>query len=147
MEKEKEIIKVLSQVKVLTPMMEQYRDVKVQHRDHILMYRLGDFYEMFFEDAVVASKELELTLTSRECGDDKRAAMCGVPFFKSDEYIGKLVEKGYKVAICEQVEDPAQAKGLVKRDVVRIVTPGTVTDSEHLEESCNNYLCAVCFGE
>ena len=147
MEKEKIIIKELSQVKVLTPMMEQYRDVKMEHRDHILMYRLGDFYEMFFEDAVTASKVLELTLTSRECGDDKRAAMCGVPFFKSDEYIGKLVEKGYKVAICEQVEDPALAKGLVKRDVVRIVTPGTVTDSEHLQENCNNYLGSICFGE
>ena len=144
---EKEIISQLSQVKALTPMMEQYREIKEHHNDHILMYRLGDFYEMFFEDAVLASRELELTLTSRDCGDEKRAAMCGVPFFKADDYIGQLVDKGYKVAICEQVEDPALAKGLVRRDVIRIVTPGTVTDSAHLAENCNNYLCAVCFAE
>ena len=105
-----------------TPMMQQYFEVKDQYKDFILMYRLGDFYEMFFEDAYTASRELELTLTGRDCGMEERAPMCGVPFHKADVYIGRLVEKGYKVAVCEQMEDPALAKGLVKREVIKIVT-------------------------
>jgi len=136
-----------SNLVTVTPMMGQYLDIKNQYDDYILMYRLGDFYECFFEDAMVASRELELTLTGRDCGDGKRAAMCGVPFHKADVYIGKLVEKGYKVAICEQVEDPKSAVGLVKRDVIRVVTPGTITDASLLNETKNNYLCAVCFGK
>ena len=110
------ILENRSQLTVVTPMMKQYLDVKAEYEDHILMYRLGDFYECFFEDAVIASRELELTLTSRDCGDGKRAAMCGVPFHKSDVYVGRLVEKGIKVAICEQVSDPKESAGLVKRD-------------------------------
>ncbi len=128
-----------------SPMMEQYFAVKEKYDDFILMYRLGDFFECFFEDALVASEVLELTLTSRDCGEGKRAAMCGVPFHKADLYIGKLVEKGYKVAVCEQTEDPAAAKGLVKREVVRVVTPGTVTDGTLLNDRSNNFLCALCY--
>ena len=131
----------------MTPMMEQYFEIKSQYKDYLLFYRLGDFYEMFFDDAIVASRELELTLTGRDCGEAERAPMCGVPFHSSEGYIGKLIEKGYKVAICEQVEDPAQAKGLVKRDVVRMITPGTLIESGFLTEQKNNYLCAVCMGE
>ena len=126
-----------------TPMMKQYLEVKEQYEDYILMYRLGDFYECFFEDAVLASKELELTLTSRDCGEGRRAAMCGVPFHKSDLYVARLVERGIKVAICEQVEDPKSAVGLVKREVTRVVTPGTITDSSVLSESKNNFLMAL----
>ncbi|MBO7169545.1 MAG: DNA mismatch repair protein MutS, partial [Clostridia bacterium] len=100
-----------------TPMMQQYLDVKAEYQGYILMYRLGDFFECFFEDAVVVSREVELTLTARDCGEGRRAAMCGVPFHKADLYIGKLVEKGYKVAVCEQTEDPAAAQGLVRREV------------------------------
>ena len=131
----------------MTPMMEQYFEVKNKYKDHLLFYRLGDFYEMFFDDAVTASRELELTLTGRDCGEAERAPMCGVPFHSAEGYIGKLISKGYKVAICEQVEDPAQAKGLVKRDVVRVVTPGTVIESALLSEQKNNYLCAIYVGE
>ena len=126
-----------------TPMMLQYFEVKNNYKDYILMYRLGDFYEMFFEDAYTASRELELTLTGRDCGMEERAPMCGVPFHKADVYIGRLVEKGYKVAICEQTEDPALAKGLVKREVIKVVTPGTVTDSSMLSDQKNNFLCAI----
>ncbi len=126
-----------------TPMMLQYFEVKNNYKDYILMYRLGDFYEMFFDDALTASQELELTLTGRDCGMEERAPMCGVPFHKSDVYIGRLVEKGYKVAVCEQTEDPALAKGLVKREVVKIVTPGTVTESSLLSDQKNNFLCSV----
>ena len=126
-----------------TPMMQQYFEVKNNYKDYILMYRLGDFYEMFFEDAYTASRELELTLTGRDCGMEERAPMCGVPFHKSDVYIGRLVEKGYKVAVCEQTEDPAAAKGLVKREVVKIVTPGTVTETSMLPDQRNNFLCAI----
>ena len=126
-----------------TPMMLQYFEVKNNYKDYILMYRLGDFYEMFFDDALTASRELELTLTGRDCGMEERAPMCGVPFHKSDVYIGRLVEKGYKVAVCEQTEDPALAKGLVKREVVKIVTPGTVTESSLLSDQKNNFLCAI----
>jgi len=131
----------------MTPMMMQYLEIKNRYRDAILMYRLGDFYEMFFDDAKVVSKELELTLTGRNCGDGERAPMCGVPFHSADTYIGRLVAKGYKVVVCEQMEDPATAKGLVKRDIVRVVTPGTVIDNTQLDESQNNYLCALCVEE
>ena len=131
----------------MTPMMEQYFEVKNKYKDHLLFYRLGDFYEMFFDDAITASRELELTLTGRDCGEAERAPMCGVPFHSAEGYIGRLIAKGYKVAICEQVEDPAAAKGLVKRDVVRVVTPGTVIESALLSEQKNNYLCAVYMGE
>lgn len=127
----------------VTPMMQQYLDMKEQYKDCILMFRLGDFYEMFFDDAATASVELEITLTGRDCGLKERAPMCGVPFHAVDGYISKLINKGYKVAICEQVEDPALAKGLVKREVVRIVTPGTVTDSSMLDEKKNNYLISI----
>ena len=130
-----------------TPMMQQYFDVKNNYKDYILMYRLGDFYEMFFDDAYTASQALELTLTGRDCGMEERAPMCGVPFHKADVYIGRLVEKGYKVAVCEQTEDPALAKGLVKREVVKIVTPGTVTESTLLSDQKNNFLCAICIEE
>lgn len=127
----------------LTPMMQQYMDIKEQYRDCILFFRLGDFYEMFFKDAEVASRELEITLTGRDCGMEERAPMCGVPFHSADTYIARLVNKGFKVAICEQVEDPALAKGIVKRDVIRVVTPGTVTDSTMLDERKNNYLMSI----
>ena len=127
----------------LSPMMEQYFQIKQNYPDSLLFFRLGDFYEMFFDDAKTASKELELVLTGRDCGQEERAPMCGVPFHSADSYIAKLVSRGYKVAICEQVEDPATAKGIVKRDVVRIVTPGTVIESNMLDESKNNYLASV----
>ncbi len=127
----------------LSPMMEQYFEIKKNYADTLLFFRLGDFYEMFFDDAKVASKELELVLTGRDCGQEERAPMCGVPFHSADSYIAKLVSRGYKVAICVQVEDPATAKGIVKRDVVRIVTPGTVIESNMLDESKNNYLASV----
>ena len=127
----------------LSPMMEQYFQIKKDYSDTLLFFRLGDFYEMFFEDAKIASKELELVLTGRDCGQEERAPMCGVPFHSADSYIAKLVSRGYKVAICEQVEDPATAKGIVKRDVVRIVTPGTVIESNMLDESKNNYLASI----
>ena len=113
----------------LTPMMKQYFEIKQKCRDYILFYRLGDFYEMFYDDALLASRELELTLTGRDCGQEERAPMCGVPYHASESYIGRLVRKGYKVAICEQVEDPKSTKGLVKREIVRMVTPGTVIDA------------------
>ncbi len=141
-----EILNKRSELNTVTPMMKQYLEVKNAYESYILMYRLGDFYECFFEDAIVASKELELTLTARDCGEGKRAAMCGVPFHKADVYIGRLVEKGFKVAVCEQVEDPKAANGLVKREVTRVVTPGTITDNTLLNESKNNYLCALCYG-
>ena len=127
----------------LSPMMEQYFQIKQNYADTLLFFRLGDFYEMFFEDAKIASKELELVLTGRDCGQEERAPMCGVPFHSADSYIAKLVSRGYKVAICEQVEDPSQAKGIVKRDVVRIVTPGTVIESSMLDEGKNNFLASV----
>ncbi len=129
----------------LTPMMQQYMETKKQYQDCILFYRLGDFYEMFFEDAKVASKELELTLTGRACGLEERAPMCGVPYHAVEGYLTKLVSRGYKVAICEQLEDPALAKGLVKRDVIRIVTPGTNLNMQSLEESRNNFLMCVTY--
>ena len=140
----------------LSPMMRQYMEIKEQNKDCILFYRLGDFYEMFFDDATLGSQELELTLTGKDCGQAERAPMCGVPYHAAENYISRLVEKGYKVAICEQVEDPAKAKGIVKRDVVRIITPGTVIEGEMLDEARNNYLAAatlcdgricVCFAD
>ena len=139
-----ETIENRRELKTVTPMMRQYLEVKEKYDGFILLYRLGDFYECFFEDAIVASRELSLTLTGRDCGDGKRAAMCGVPFHKADVYIGKLVERGFKVAICEQMEDPKSAVGLVKRDVARVVTPGTVIDGALLNEGQNNFLVSIC---
>ncbi len=140
----------------LSPMMRQYMEIKSRHEDSILFFRLGDFYEMFFEDAKLASEELDLVLTGKDCGQDERAPMCGIPYHSCDGYIARLIERGYKVAICEQVEDPAAAKGIVKRDVVKIITPGTVLEDTMLDEGKNNYLCAavkrdktfgVCFAD
>ncbi len=130
----------------LSPMMRQYMEIKAQHEDSIVFFRLGDFYEMFFEDAKIASEELELVLTGRDCGQEERAPMCGVPYHSCEGYIARLVEKGYKIAICEQVEDPAAAKGIVKREVVKIITPGTVLEDTMLDEGKNNYLCAISIG-
>lgn len=127
----------------LSPMMQQYLKIKEENKDTILFFRLGDFYEMFFDDAKLASKELELTLTGRDCGLEERAPMCGVPYHSCEGYIARLVQKGYKVAICEQMEDPSKAKNIVKRDIVRVVTPGTVIESSMLDESRNNYICCV----
>ncbi|HHL2033638.1 DNA mismatch repair protein MutS [Clostridium perfringens] len=127
----------------LTPMMRQYFEIKENYKDCILFFRLGDFYEMFFEDAETATRELELVLTGRDCGLEKRAPMCGIPFHASNSYIGRLVAKGYKVAICEQVEDPKFAKGIVKRDVIKVITPGTYTDSSFVEETKNNYIMTI----
>ncbi len=130
----------------MTPMMEQYFEVKNQYKDYLLFYRLGDFYEMFFDDAITASRVLELTLTGRDCGEAERAPMCGVPYHSAETYIARLIERGFKVAICEQVEDPATAKGLVRREVIRVITPGTLIDSSMLPEQKNNYLCALYIG-
>ena len=127
----------------VTPMMEQYFEIKNKYRHCLLLFRLGDFYEMFFEDAKIGSRELGLTLTGKDWGQKERAPMCGVPFHSADGYIDKLVKKGYKVAICEQVEDPKAAKGLVKRDVIRVVTPGTVIDKDVLDENKNNYIMSL----
>ena len=129
----------------VTPMMQQYLDTKAEYKDCILFFRLGDFYEMFFDDARTASRELELTLTGKDCGLSERAPMCGVPYHAVDTYVEKLIERGYKVAICEQMEDPALAKGLVKRAVTRIITPGTVIEPAMLDEKANNFLLSVCF--
>lgn len=129
----------------LSPMMQHYVDTKKQYHDCILFYRLGDFYEMFFEDAITVSKELEITLTGKECGLEERAPMCGVPYHAVDTYLYRLVEKGYKVAIAEQVEDPKLAKGLVKREVIRVVTPGTITSAAVLDETKNNYLMGIVY--
>ena len=129
----------------ITPMMRQYLDLKKEYNDCILFFRLGDFYEMFFEDALLGSKELEITLTGRDCGLEERAPMCGVPYHAAEGYIAKLVLKGYKVAICEQVEDPALSKGIVKRDVVKVITPGTIIDAHMLEEKENNYILSAYF--
>ncbi len=129
----------------LSPMMRQYLEIKKNYEDTILMFRLGDFYEMFFEDAKTVSRELELVLTGRDCGLEERAPMCGVPFHSVDSYLARLIAKGYKVAICEQMEDPSTVKGIVRRDVVRIVTPGTVIESNMLDETQNNFLCSIFF--
>ena len=129
----------------LTPMMQQYLQMKAENPDCLLFFRLGDFYEMFFDDAKLVSRELELTLTGRDCGLEERAPMCGVPHHAVDNYVQRLIAKGYKVAICEQMEDPALAKGLVQRGIIRIITPGTVIESSMLEEKANNFLLSVCF--
>ena len=126
-----------------SPMMQHYLDTKNKYNDSILFYRLGDFYEMFFDDAKTVSRELELTLTGKDCGQEERAPMCGIPFHAAENYIAKLISKGYKVAICEQLEDPKQAKGIVKRDVIRVVTPGTVMEANLLEEKKNNYIMSI----
>lgn len=131
----------------LSPMMQQYFQIKSEYPGMLLFFRLGDFYEMFFDDAKIASEELDLVLTGRDCGQEERAPMCGVPFHSADNYIAKLVSRGYKVAICEQMEDPKSVKGLVKRDVIRIITPGTVIEGNMLDDAVNNYLCAICRGE
>ncbi len=131
----------------LSPMMEQFFEIKNRYKDYILFYRVGDFYEMFFDDAVTASRELQLTLTGKDCGMEERAPMCGVPFHSYENYAAKLVAKGYKVGICEQVEDPKNAKGLVRRDVIKVITPGTVTQSSMLDESRNNYLACIFGGD
>jgi len=129
----------------MTPLMIQYFEIKKQYKDCILFYRLGDFYEMFYEDAIVASKELEITLTGKDCGEPERAPMCGVPYHAAEGYLTRLVNKGYRVAICEQAEDPKFAKGLVKREVVRVVTPGTNMNTQSMDESRNNYLMCVIY--
>ena len=129
----------------LTPMMQQYMETKKEYSDCILFYRLRDFYEMFFEDATTAARELEITLTGKACGLEERAPMCGIPHHAVDGYLTRLVNKGYKVAICEQVEDPKTCKGIVKREVVRIVTPGTNLNTQSLEEGKNNYLMGIFY--
>ena len=126
-----------------SPMMQNYIETKEQYQDCILFYRLGDFYEMFFDDAILVSRELEITLTGKDCGLEERAPMAGVPFHAAENYIAKLVSKGYKVAICEQLEDPKTTKGIVKRGVIKIVTPGTVVESNMLEERKNNYIMSI----
>jgi DNA mismatch repair protein MutS len=128
----------------LTPMMRQYLEIHEKVKDAILFFRLGDFYEMFFDDAITASRELDITLTGRDCGMEEKAPMCGVPYHAAENYIARLIEKGYKVAICEQVEDPKDAKGIVKRDIVRVLSPGTMTEGRYLKESANNYLMSLC---
>ena len=128
-----------------SPMMKQYFEVKEKYPNTLLFFRLGDFYEMFFNDAKIASRELELTLTGRDCGQEERAPMCGVPFHSAETYIARLVAKGYKVAICEQMEDPALAKGIVKRSVIRVITPGTVMESSMLDEAKNNYIASAYY--
>ena len=128
-----------------SPMMKQYFEVKEKYPNTILFFRLGDFYEMFFNDAKTVSRELELTLTGRDCGQAERAPMCGVPFHSAETYIARLVAKGYKVAICEQMEDPALAKGIVKRSVIRVITPGTVMESSMLDEAKNNYIASIYY--
>ena len=127
----------------LTPMLQQYLLTKEAYKDCILLYRLGDFYEMFFEDAITASRELEIVLTGRDCGLEERAPMCGVPYHSVDGYIKKLIEKGYKVAICEQLTDPALSKGLVERDVVRVITPGTVIEDSMIERERNTFILSL----
>ncbi|MBE6862389.1 MAG: DNA mismatch repair protein MutS [Ruminococcus sp.] len=131
----------------ISPMMRQYFEVKDKYKDCVLFFRLGDFYEMFFDDALMVSKTLELTLTGRDCGLEERAPMCGVPFHSADMYIKRLIDAGYRVAVCEQLTDPAETKGIVVRDVVRVVTPGTLTDSSMLDDGKNNYICSVYYNE
>ena len=126
-------------------MMQHYLQTKEEYKDCILFYRLGDFYEMFFDDAVLVSKELELTLTGKSCGMEERAPMCGIPYHAVEGYLNRLVANGHKVAICEQVEDPKLAKGIVKREVIRVVTPGTNMDIQALDESKNNYIMCIVY--
>ena len=129
----------------LSPMMKHYVELKDKYEDTIILYRLGDFYEMFFEDALIVSKELELTLTGKDCGQEERAPMCGVPFHAAETYINRLVAAGHKVAICEQMEDPKQAKGIVKREVIKVVTPGTNINTLGLDETKNNYMMSIVY--
>ena len=131
----------------LSPMMRQYLDSKKEYPDALLFYRIGDFYEMFFDDALTASKELDLVLTGKDCGLEERAPMCGVPYHAADSYVSKLVSKGYKVAIGEQVEDPKKAKGLVKREIIKVITPGTQTEETALEEGKQFPDVNLCRGE
>ena len=126
-----------------SPMMQRYLETKEKYKDCILFYRLGDFYEMFFDDAIIASRELEITLTGKDCGQEERAPMAGVPHHAAETYAARLIEKGYKVAICEQLEDPKTAKGIVKRGVIRVLTPGTIVESNLLEEKKNNYIMSI----
>ncbi|HZK18156.1 MAG TPA: DNA mismatch repair protein MutS, partial [Clostridia bacterium] len=128
-------------------MIRQYLNIKKQYKDSILFFRLGDFYEMFFDDAILASRILEITLTGRKGGGEDRIPMCGIPYHASEGYIGKLISKGYKVAICEQVEDPKAAKKIVKREVVRVFTPGTLFEGGLLDEKSNNYIAAIALGK
>ena len=123
-----------------TPMMEQYFSIKARYEKELLFFRLGDFYELFYDDAITASRELNITLTGRNAGEEDKAPMCGVPFHSAESYIEKLISKGYKVAICEQVEDPKEAKGIVKRDVIRVITPGTVLSENGTKDGENNFL-------
>ena len=127
----------------LSQMMQQYLRIKEQYPDCILMFRLGDFYEMFFEDARTVSRELELVLTGKDCGLEERAPMCGVPFHAAENYITRLISKGYRVAVCEQLEDPSTAKKIVDRGVVRVISPGTVTEGDFLRDDRNNFICSV----
>ena len=127
----------------LSPMMRQYLITKEEYKDCILLYRLGDFYEMFYEDAIKASEALDLVLTGKNCGEAERAPMCGIPFHAAENYIAKLVSQGFKVAICEQVEDPKAAKGIVRRDVIRVVTPGTANMDSVLTDASNNFLACI----
>ena len=129
----------------ISPMMRQYLETKDVYPDTLLFFRVGDFYEMFFDDALIASKALELTLTGKDCGLEERAPMCGVPHHSCDIYIKRLIDAGYKVAICEQLTDPSESKGLVERDVVRVVTPGTLIESSMLEDDDNNYICCAFY--
>ena len=124
-------------------MMKQYVKIKEMHKAHLLFFRLGDFYELFFDDAVVASTELEIVLTGKECGLSERAPMCGIPYHSADSYIKKLIDKGFKIAICEQVEKMSSTKNLAEREVVRIITPGTVFEPDFLQSGLNNYICSV----
>ena len=133
----------LAEISSFSPMMQHYLETKSKHVDTVLFYRLGDFYEMFFDDAINVSRELELTLTGKECGREDRAPMCGIPYHAGEIYAAKLIAKGYKVAICEQLEDPKNAKGIVKRDVIKIMTPGTITDGNLLDETQNNFIMSI----
>ncbi len=141
---ERKISSMPVDVSKLSPMMRQYWEVKERYREQLLFFRLGDFYEMFFDDAIIASRELELTLTGKECGLPERAPMCGIPYRVCNEYIARLVKKGYRIAVCDQVEDPATARGLVRREIIRVITPATVLESNMLDAGTNNYLCVVC---
>ena len=131
----------------ISPMMQQYFEVKDKYPGCVLFFRLGDFYEMFFDDAVTVSKALELTLTGRDCGLEERAPMCGVPYHAADMYIKRLIDLGFRVAVCEQLTDPAETKGIVVRDVIRVVTPGTLTESSMLDDGRNNYICSIFYDE
>ena len=133
----------MEDISKFSPMMQRYLETKEQYKDCILFYRLGDFYEMFFDDAILVSRELEITLTGKDCGQAERAPMCGVPHHAAESYIARLIAKGYKVAICEQLEDPKTAKGIVERGVIRVVTPGTIVESNMLEERKNNYIMSI----